>query len=131
MLYKNYVFCSNNKERLINKMKITKKNFEDFWHDEGQYMGITNSRRREFNLANKIEELGDTAKLDDYVESLRSGKESTRKIVIKFYNYLNNKKGFKKIESDLYKQDFQGAVFERQLDIANLICVKVISANSL
>lgn len=102
-------------------MKITRKNFEDFWHDEGQYMGITNSRRREFNLANKIEELGDTAKLDDYVKSLRSGKESTRKIVIKFYNYLNNKKGFKKIESDLYKQDFYGAVFERQLEIAKFL----------
>lgn len=60
-------------------MKITKQNFEDFWREEGQYMGITNSKRREINLSAKIEELGDTAKLDDYVKSLRSGKESTRK----------------------------------------------------
>ena len=56
MLYKNYVFCSNNKERLINKMKITRKNFEDFWHDEGQYMGITNNGKRYDLLANDIKE---------------------------------------------------------------------------
>ena len=102
-------------------MKITRKNFEDFWHDEGQYLGISNSKRRESNLANKIEELGDTAKLDDYVKSLRSGKESTRKIVVRFYKYLMDKKRFKEIESDLYDKDFYGAVFERQLEIAKFL----------
>ena len=83
-------------------MKITKKDFEKFWRDEGQYMNISNKNRREMNLSAKIEELGDTAKLDDYVKSLRTGKESTRKIIIKFYNYLVKKKGFKTIESDFY-----------------------------
>lgn len=102
-------------------MKITRKHFENFWRDEGQYMGIKNSNRRAMNLASKIEELGDTAKLDDYVKSLRSGKESTRKIIIRFYNYLIDKKDFKKIESDLYKKDFYGAVFERQLEIAKFL----------
>ena len=71
-------------------MKITKELFEAFWRDEGQYMKINNKHRRENNLATKIEELGDIAKLDDYVKSLRTGKESTRKIVIKFYDYLKN-----------------------------------------
>lgn len=102
-------------------MKITKKDFEKFWRDEGQYMNISNKNRREMNLSAKIEELGDTAKLDDYVKSLRTGKESTRKIIIKFYNYLVKKKGFKTIESDLYKKDFYGAVFERQLEIAKFL----------
>ncbi len=102
-------------------MKITRKDFERFWHDEGQYMGIKNSHRREMNLAAKIEEFGDTAKLDDYVKSLRSGKESTRKIIVRFYKFLEEKKGFKKIESDLYKMDFYGAVFERQLEIAKFL----------
>ena len=102
-------------------MKITKELFEAFWRDEGQYMKINNKHRRENNLATKIEELGDIAKLDDYVKSLRTGKESTRKIVIKFYDYLKNKKGFPSIDSDLYKKDFYGASFERQLEIAKFL----------
>jgi len=102
-------------------MKISKKQFHDFWREKGRMMGINNSSRREENLANKIEELGDTAKLDDYVKSLRTGKESTRKIVVSFYKYLEDKEGYKTIETDLNKMDFYGAVFERQLEIAKFL----------
>lgn len=102
-------------------MKITKKQFKDFWHYEGQYMRISNRNRREMNLADKVEELGSTSNLDNYVKSLRTGKESTRKIIVKFYDYLMNKEGFDYIESDLYNKDFYGAVFERQLEIAKFL----------
>ena len=69
-------------------MKITKKQFEEYWQKKGRFLRIKNAERFYQNLADKIEEYGTTSDLDEYVVTLRKGKEITRKVVVDFYDYL-------------------------------------------
>lgn len=100
-------------------MKISKEEFEKFWMTQGQYLRIKNPERLKNNLLSKIEELGDSVVLDEYVMGLRTGKESTRVLVVKFYDYLINKG--RKIQSTLFQKKFYDYPFERQLEIAKFL----------
>jgi len=100
-------------------MYITREDFDEFWKSSFKYNGLKNSERLHKNLANKIGELQDTIKLDDYVCSVKTGKESTRQIVIKFYEYLE--KYNRRPQSCLYEKRFYDLPVERQLEIAKFL----------
>ena len=100
-------------------MKISRELFQDFWNAKGKYLRVENTERFKTNLSNKIEELGTTTKLDDYVCSLKTRRESTRKIVVAFYTYLNSLGN--RVKSDLPNKRFYDYPFERQLEIAKFL----------
>ena len=102
-------------------MKITREKFDDFWEKKGKYLKIKNAERLHHNLAEKIEEFRDSVMLDDYVCGLRTGKESTRKIVVLFYEYLKEDKNHKRFQSSLFDKRFYDYPFERQLEIAKYL----------
>lgn len=101
-------------------MKIAKQDFDDFWKKKGQYFRINNAERFRRNLSNMIDELKDSGNLDDYVCSLKKGREATRKVVVAFYQYLMED-GETDIQSNLYTKHFYDYPFERQLEIAKFL----------
>lgn len=102
-------------------MKITKEQFEDFRQDKGRYLRIKNAERFYQNLEDQIEVLGDSVLLDDYILGLRKGREVARRVVVAFYEYLEDCRPFKKPESVLYDKHFYDYPFERQLEIAKFL----------
>lgn len=100
-------------------MNITVNQFNEFWTTKGQYLKIKNAERLKANLCDKVDELGDSAELDEYVCTLRTGKESTRSIIVEFYTYLNELGN--EISSVLYNKRFYDYPFERQLEIAKFL----------
>lgn len=102
-------------------MKITKKQFEEYWQKKGRFLRIKNAERFYQNLADKIEEYGTTSDLDEYVVTLRKGKEITRKVVVDFYDYLEKYTSVGKPDSNLYDIHFYDYPFERQLEIAKYL----------
>ena len=102
-------------------MKITRDQFDEFWNQKCKYLKIKNAERLHKNLANKIEEFQDTLKLDDYVCGLKTGKESTRKVIVSFYEYLKEDKAYRKLHSELFDKHFYDYPFERQLEIAKFL----------
>ena len=102
-------------------MKITKDQFEQYWKRKGRLLRIKNAERFHQNLANKIEEYGDTVALDEYVVNLKKGKEVNRKVVTDFYQYLGESASTGKPDSSLYNIHFFDYPFERQLEIAKYL----------
>ena len=102
-------------------MEITREKFDDFWEKKGKYLKIKNAERLHHNLAERVEEFHDSVMLDDYVCGLRTGKESTRKIVVLFYEYLKEDKNYKRFQSSLFDKRFYDYPFERQLEIAKYL----------
>lgn len=100
-------------------MYITREDFDEFWKSSVKYNGFKNVERLHKNLANRIDKLQDTIKLDDYVCSAKTGKETTRQIVIKFYEYLE--KCGRRPQSCLYEKQFYDFPVERQLEIAKFL----------
>ena len=96
-------------------MKITVKQFDEFWEKQGKYLSLRNAARFHDNLRKKIAEYDDVMSLDEYVRTLRSGRETTREIVVKFYNFIGRP------ESSLYEKRFYDYPFERQLEIAKYL----------
>ena len=96
-------------------MKITVKQFDEFWENQGKYLSLRNAARFHDNLRKKIAEYDDVMSLDEYVRTLRSGRETTREIVVKFYNFIGRP------ESSLYEKRFYDYPFERQLEIAKYL----------
>ena len=56
-------------------VKIAKEQFEQYWQKKGRFLRINNPERSYQNLADKIEECGNTADLDEYVVTLRKEKK--------------------------------------------------------
>ena len=102
-------------------MKIAKEQFEQYWQKKGRFLRINNPERSYQNLADKIEECGNTADLDEYVVTLRKGKEVNRKVVVDFYQYLGKYSPDGMPDSDLYDLRFYDYPFERQLEIAKYL----------
>lgn len=100
-------------------MTITRDIFNEFWTEKGQYLRIKNADRFRENLMDKIGECLSVEDLDQYVCTLRTGKESTRGIIVEFYNYLN--RTGEEIDSVLFEKHFYDYPFERQLEIAKYL----------
>ncbi len=102
-------------------MKISTKDFDDYWRRKGRFLRIKNPERFYQNLADKIAEYGDTVSLDEYVTGLRKGREVTRKVVTDFYEYLGDHSAEGRPDSNLYDLYFYDYPFERQLEIAKYL----------
>lgn len=69
-------------------MRITAKQFDDFWEKEGQYLNVKNPGRFRSNLRRQVGKAGESEKLDEYVIDLKSRRETTRKTVVRFYDFI-------------------------------------------
>lgn len=99
-------------------MKITSSQFYEFWTSQHE-MNIkkNNAERLYENITDVIERYNDSLALDDYVTGLRSGKESTRRLIVRFYKYI----GVPEDETELYNMKFYDYPIERQLEIAKYL----------
>lgn len=97
--------------------------FEKFWQRYSYEisMAINNPTRFHNNLSAKMKEFDSIADIDDYVLSLKTARESTRRIMVLFYDYLQYEKIIKKINSPLFELRFYDYPFERQLEIAKYL----------
>jgi len=97
--------------------------FEKFWHEKSYDLSyaINNPTRFHNNLAKKMKEFDSIADIDDYVLGLKNARESTRRIIVLFYEYLLKEKKVKKIVSVLPDMRFYDYPFERQLEIAKYL----------
>lgn len=96
------------------------KLFEEFWNEKGQYLGVNNPNRTFEDIRNRLSECKSVLDIDNYVRTLQSRKETNRKIMVAFFDYLEEKSG-KKINSALSEKRFYDYPFERQLEIAKYL----------
>lgn len=94
--------------------------FERFWNARASYLNINNPDRTHNNLVGKLSTFDDFTQIDDYVCSLRTNKESTRRIMVAFFDYLKDKEGIA-VESILYNKRFYNHPMERQLEMAKFL----------
>lgn len=90
--------------------------FEEFWNNNYYRLDIDNPTRFHDNLSAKMATFHSIEEIDDYVlEDLKSARESTRRIIEEFYNFLE-RKGYKtNIQSNLRGIRLCDNPFERQL----------------
>ena len=79
-----------------------------------------NPERLYGNLERRMEQWTDTVQIDEYVLTLRSRKETTRALIVAFYDYLRRTEGIK-VESPLYDVSFYDYAFMRQLEMAKFL----------
>lgn len=91
--------------------------FKAFWNNRGRYLWPVNKDRTRKNILRRLKECKSVSDIDFYVCSLRSRKETNRRIMVAFFDYLEEKTG-EKIWSTLYDKRFYDYPFERQLEIA-------------
>lgn len=101
------------------QMKITQKQFKSFWEQTGKKLVNNNRDRFKKNFISIIDNLKtkDTIELDDVICALKTGKESTRNIVVEFYKFIN----LPPSDSVLFEKKFYDYPFERQLEIAKFL----------
>lgn len=95
--------------------------FERFWDAKGESLSINNPTRTYNNLHRKMESFHSIAEIDDYVCTMRTRKESTRKIMVAFFDYLKNDELVQIEESVLEDKHFYDFDFERRLEIAKYL----------
>ena len=96
-------------------MKITVNQFEEFWKGKAKYLQLRNPKRYHDRLCRKIDKLGESEKLDEYVLTLKTTQKTTRDIVVSFYDFIGHP------DSSLYEKRFYDYPFERQLEIAKYL----------
>lgn len=94
--------------------------FKDFWKNRGRYLWPVNAERTRNNILRRLKACSSIRDIDFYVCSLRSRKETNRRIMVAFFDYLEEKTG-EKIRSTLYDKRFFDYPFERQLEIAKFL----------
>lgn len=97
------------------------KPFERFWTAKRGSLNINNPARTYENLHKKLETFHSIAEIDDYVCTLRTRKESTRKIMVAFFDYLKNVEMIQIDESVLYTKRFYDSDTARRLEIAKFL----------
>ena len=95
--------------------------FEDFWNKEHYYISVSNPTRFHDSLASKMGDFSSIGEIDEYVISLKTSRESTRRIIVQFYKYLLSTKKVEQIDSSLFDIKFYDYPFERQLEIAKFL----------
>ena len=97
--------------------------FDSFWHNRPtELLRINNPTRYYKELSQKIANCGNVANIIDYVKALKSHKESTREIIVAFFQYLRDHDY--EVESDLEDMVFYDYPFERQLEMAKYLHYK-------
>lgn len=94
--------------------------FNEYWDHKGQYLGLNNPERTRKDISRRLANCKSVIDIDNYICMLRSRKETNRKIMVEFFDYLEETTG-QKINSVLYKKKFYDYPFERQLEIAKFL----------
>ncbi len=95
--------------------------FEEFWNRKHYDLSINNPTRFHESLASKMKDFTSIEEIDEYVFGLKTARESTRLIIVQFYDYLLSSRKFEKIDSSLLDIKFYDYPFERQLEIAKFL----------
>lgn len=95
--------------------------FEEFWNKEHYYISVNNPTRFHDGLASKMADFTSIGEIDEYVISLKTARESTRRIIVQFYKYLLSTQKVEKIDSSLFDIKFYDYPFERQLEIVKFL----------
>lgn len=97
------------------------KLFCEYWNVRGRYKSeARNLERFRMSLQDKMNGFTRLEEIDWYVSSLRTRKESTRLIMVDFFDYLREKKNIE-FESGLNDRRYYDYPFERQLEIAKYL----------
>ena len=94
--------------------------FQRFWNKNRYTLSIANPERFYTNMMDTLGKCQDDGHIDEYVRTLRQGRESTRRIIVQFYRYLQDEEGIE-VESELFNARFFDYPFERQLEIAKYL----------
>ena len=96
------------------------KAFEQFWEKTGQYLGLSNPDRTKKDISKALSSCESVPDIDEYVCRATSRKETNRKIMVAFFEYLEKEEG-EKVDSVLFEKRFFDYPFERQLEIAKFL----------
>ena len=96
------------------------KAFEQFWNDKGQYLGLNNPARTREDISNALAACESVLDIEEYVCRASSRKETNRRIIVSFFDYLEKKSG-EKVKTILREKKFYDYPFERQLEIAKYL----------
>ena len=76
--------------------------FEQFWEKTGQYLQSNNTKRTHDNIMRRLKYCSSIADIEEYVTTLTNGKETNRKIMVAFFDYLKETENMQ-IDSRLLK----------------------------
>ena len=93
--------------------------FAEFWEQRGRYMDINNPERTYGNMRGRIAACRSIYEIDDYVIESRSNRVTLRKIILAFYEFLEDKHG-EPIETSLKEMKFYDTL-ERRIEIAKFL----------
>lgn len=96
------------------------KEFQQFWDEKSQYLGLNNLERTRKDISYALESCESVFDIDEYVCRASSRKETNRKIIVTFFDYLEKKSG-EKVKTILREKRFYDYPFERQLEIAKFL----------
>lgn len=96
------------------------KEFDEFWNDEGQYLGLNNPERTRKDISGALESCESVFDIDEYICRASSRKETNRRIIVAFFDYLE-KNSDEKVKTILREKRFYDYPFERQLEIAKYL----------
>ena len=91
--------------------------FDEFWNSNRYSINVNNPTRFHDNLSAKMVFFDSIEAIDDYVVGLKTARESTRRIIVRFYDFLKEKRYVERVDSALYEKRFYDYAFERQLQI--------------
>lgn len=96
------------------------KEFQHFWEEKCQYLGLNNPERTREDISNVLATCESVFDIDEYVCRASSRKETNRRIIVAFFDYLEKKSG-EKVKTILREKKFFDYPFERQLEIAKYL----------
>ena len=94
--------------------------FEEYWANGGHYQVVNNVKRTYDNLHKALISCESVRDIDDYVCELRTRKESTRKIIVDFLQFVEDKTD-REMGSLLFNKRFYDDPVERQLEMAKYL----------
>ena len=94
--------------------------FDEFWKKKSRYLGLSNPERTHRNIREALAKCKHVVDIEDYVRELTNGKETNRKIIVEYFNYIEEKTG-EKIYSELYEKELFNSTIERRLALAKYL----------
>lgn len=96
------------------------KAFDEYWNTEGCHKVRDNPKRTKNNIIKALEKCQEFTDIDEYVMRLRTARESMRRLMVGFFDYLEKKKSIE-ISSVLPSKVFYDYPFQRQLEMAKYL----------
>ena len=94
--------------------------FKKYWNAKGRYLSINNSGRTMANICSWLEKCESVEDIEKYVCTMKTKKESTRRIIVDFLEYLENRIDMN-CKCSLFEKRFFDYVIERRLEIAKYL----------